>query len=745
MSPDTADSMEFDETQLDIDDQFESTSGPNDLDPLISGGSLSSKFPTSSSLPSHSTSKHDNHTRSFQFHNTNSSSAESSAFISHPEAQSSDLDLSNMTDMDSSLTSMRESLAQLRVNSPDKDVSPWRRLRSAPPVPPSAQVAPLLAHFGPNSGSNFGLLAPRLEPPGRLGLGSSPTKPGRFEADLFKPDRDKPDRFEKAGQFEKPHRLDPLGSGSAARIDDLTKQITDYRIQIRLLRQFIHRLVQRLRVDGNGLDVAEQSFVQEFASPTSDLAGQDERFDEILKLNEDLYASLEAFQAQIRDKDKEIADLRSTNSQYETALDSIIREHGENPPSSIAERVLILRLAIHNHMLESIAKIEQLLNSQNDEIAALNARLGKEAASAESAQTQLRQIVDKVSTLEPNSTALNADEDVSEAVSKRLDHHHSLVEKLTHELKSVTQELETATQELEALRKSVPEASETHLEEALKSAVLQFEAQEEESQRKIAALNSQIASLRLLLTKLRDEESKDLHTKQELEKSVEKQRVLRAEKVRLSHQVQSLLEDKESATSTIERLNKKLAAYKSQSTLPEASSEYQLFQFDVEQFLKMLASFEKIADDSSLRDPKRHFQNLQQANLHADLLPSHRFVFKYLSRAVDVLVNDHVKLLLKEAEVSQHHNDYMTKLQKRIDELSRANDSLSKQLDDLEDGQSASESTMTSPRAKLRIDELVSRWKAEREARVYENREASRRVKELETENAKLRAELYRS
>ena len=135
MSPDTADSMEFDETQLDIDDQFENTSGPNDLDPLISGGSLSSKFPASSSLPSHSTSKHDNHTRSFQFHNTNSSSAESSAFISHPEAQSSDLDLSNMTDMDSSLTSMRESLAQLRVNSPDKDVSPWRRCRHQPRWP----------------------------------------------------------------------------------------------------------------------------------------------------------------------------------------------------------------------------------------------------------------------------------------------------------------------------------------------------------------------------------------------------------------------------------------------------------------------------------------------------------------------------------------------------------------------------------------------------------------------------------
>ena len=737
--PDTRDSMEFDETQLDIGDQFESTSGPIDHTGEVS---LSSKFPESSSLPSHSTSKQDNYSRSSEFQDNHSSSAESSAFISHPEAHSSDLDLSNVTDMDSSLTSMRESLAQLRVNSPqDKsDVSPWRRLRSAQPLPSAPKFA-LLAG------------APRLEPPNlnrvelsrfspqsKFGPGYGPSLSGSGPSyePLYEPHLSLADRWSPT----KPVRNGFDASvNSVSRIDELTKQITDYRIQIRLLRQFIHRLVQRLRDDGNGLDVAEQSFVQELASPTSELAGHDERFDEILKLNEDLYASLEAFEAQIREKDKDIENLKSTNSQYENALDSIIREHGQTPPSSISERVLMLRLAIHEHLLGSMAKIEQLLNSQNDEIAALNARLKKEAASAESAQDNMRQIIEKVSALEePNSSILDADgEDVQAAVSKRLDRHHSLVEKLTAELETFRAQVAS-----EGSREK-----ERELEEALKLAVLQFEAQEEESQQKIAALNSQIASLRLLITKLRDEESRDLQTKQELEKAVEKQRVLRAEKVRLSHQVQSLLEDKESATSTIEQLKKKLSTYKSRSALPDTNSEHQLVQFDVEQFLKMLTSFEKIADDSSLKDPKKHFHSLQQATFHGlatELLPSHRFVFKYLSRAVDVLVNDHVKLLLKEAEVSQLHNDYVTKLQRRIDELSRANDSLSKQLDDLEEGQSAvSDSTMTSPRAKLRIDELVSRWKAEREARVYENREASRRVKELEIENAKLRAELHRS
>ena len=42
----------------------------------------------------------------------------------------------------------------------------------------------------------------------------------------------------------------------------------------------------------------------------------------------------------------------------------------------------------------------------------------------------------------------------------------------------------------------------------------------------------------------------------------------------------------------------------------------------------------------------------------------------------------------------------------------------------------------------MRITELTNRWKAEREARVYENQEAKKRLKELDRENARLRQEL---
>ncbi|EGV64968.1 hypothetical protein CANTEDRAFT_113713 [Yamadazyma tenuis ATCC 10573] len=120
----------------------------------------------------------------------------------------------------------------------------------------------------------------------------------------------------------------------------------------------------------------------------------------------------------------------------------------------------------------------------------------------------------------------------------------------------------------------------------------------------------------------------------------------------------------------------------------------------------------------------------------------HKAVFDYFTRAVDVIVNDHVKLLLKENEDTAKSGEYVNKLHKRIDELNRLNDELSRSMESSNASNEYSESSISSPRAELRIDELNRRWKAEREARVYENHEAERRLKELEQENTRLREQL---
>lgn len=688
------DSMEFDETQLQGEEQFEHT----DLDP-----SNHTSFPqnrNSLSFASNSFSKSYSIHHDHDFYGDPSSAGESSAFISHPEAHSSDLDLSNATDLDSSLTSMRESLAQLRVTSPQNkpDVSPWRRLRSSQPPLPAPK-------FSLSQG------APKLGPPS---LTSSDSHSKNV-----------------------PYSSETSGN-TAAQISHLSNQVTDYRIQIRLLRRFIQRMVQRFRDEGNNLDLAEELFVQELKDSPS-LNGHDERFDEILKLNEDLYASLEAFEAQIKDKDNELGRYKAANKEYQHALDSLIRELGQEPPDNTAERLQMLRKAYHEHHLASMAKIEQLLDHQNTEIAALNARVESELAAARAASEDFRQIIDKMNSMRDSNTEIvdPTDKNAKDILTRQLDSHYDTEKRLQREIDTLRSQ-------------NTDQAKQIKLEQELETALQDAALTKEESERKIASLNSQIANLRELVSKLRDEQAQHELHERELDAAVEKERVLRAEKVRLSHQVQALLEEKESATSAIDRLSKKLAAYKSRGTLPDASKELLLFLFDLDQFLKMLTSFEKIADDSSLKEPKHHLAALQktlrlgQFTL-TDSMSSHLYVFKYLARAVDVLVNDHVKLLLKEAEVNQQSNEYVSKLQKRIDDLSRANDSLSRQLDDLEDGKSVESDPQASPRARLRIDELLSRWKAEREARVYENREASRRVRELETENAKLRAQLSKT
>lgn len=539
------------------------------------------------------------------------------------------------------------------------------------------------------------------------------------------------------------------------------KQITDYRIQIRLLRQFVQRLVQRLQEDGGDLNLAELHFVQGLlGSPSkSGLAGQD-RFDEILKLNEDLYASLETFETeireqkrdirerdeQLREKDEEIKEKDLRLRALENALDSILRDLGQSPPLDIDERISVVKSALQEHLQGSMEKIERLLASQKSEVQNLNQRLTQETTATKEARSHLSEVLRKLSQNSGSaSTSAVSDSDLS--LAETLSTIFALLDTQSSSLKLLEVKVQSLLTQLEAHQDDQENQDEL---EAMKAANLRAEKVQNEAEAKISLLTSQLTALRQEYAKLNDRNNSDVQVKQLLDEAVDRQRALRAEKIRLSHQVQALEEERTSANATIERLTKK-AAGKSADVQPAGDSS--MLRFDVDQFQRMLASFEKIADDSSLKEPKKHFQYLQklsdtpEAIADASAATSHRSVFKYLARAADVLVNDHIKLLLKEADVGHQHSEYVKKLQNRIDELGRANDLLAKQLDDME-GDTApdmGDTTTTSPRARLRIDELLSRWKSERETRVYENREAGRRVRELENENARLRAELYRS
>lgn len=100
----------------------------------------------------------------------------------------------------------------------------------------------------------------------------------------------------------------------------------------------------------------------------------------------------------------------------------------------------------------------------------------------------------------------------------------------------------------------------------------------------------------------------------------------------------------------------------------------EVLQFDLRNFLKMLKSLDKIADDKSVETPTRKVEILSKKlrsneNIMEDtnyVRELHKSVFDYFSTALEMLVNEHVKVLLNESEDS---NGYVDKLLKHIDEL----------------------------------------------------------------------------
>ncbi|CAI5760250.1 unnamed protein product [Candida verbasci] len=151
--------------------------------------------------------------------------------------------------------------------------------------------------------------------------------------------------------------------------------------------------------------------------------------------------------------------------------------------------------------------------------------------------------------------------------------------------------------------------------------------------------------------------------------------------------------------------------------------EYQyidLLSFDILEFSKLINSYNKIADDTSLRDPRLKFEKLNR-KLNQDIFENiayirekHKSIFEYFIRATDILINDHIKLLLKE------NTNELTQLRNELTRLNNENYEL----------RSRNEGGIS----KLRLDDLRNKWKLEREKRIIEDRENKKRFKELELE-----------
>lgn len=168
-----------------------------------------------------------------------------------------------------------------------------------------------------------------------------------------------------------------------------------------------------------------------------------------------------------------------------------------------------------------------------------------------------------------------------------------------------------------------------------------------------------------------------------------------------------------------------------------------LLKFDLSEFQKLIQSLNKVAEDESLLNPVKKYERIKKA-LVGDIDESsirimrenHKSVFEYFVRATDILINNYVRLLL--AENCEQSTE---KLEKQMTKLKEQNSLLKNELEKLyKQVQESAITEMESATSRLRLDDMRQKWKAERERRLMEDREAQKRYSELRSEIARLQS-----
>ncbi|KAG2732078.1 hypothetical protein G9P44_004495 [Scheffersomyces stipitis] len=631
-----------------------------------------------------------------------------------------------------------------------------------------------------------------------------------------------------------------------SKIDDLNKQVTSYRIQIQMLKQFLQKIIDRAReLNQPGFDLEELQHIQNDlhglspahsvkSSYRAEYDNLQQDYNEIFQLNQDLYANLESFQSQLHDKEIQL----QASSQYiedcSYTLDEILQTLIIDPATSLSSRqallqclktktskievkLQVLKLELNtrletnqtsyvsppasDHGIQkpkedtafSVELIEQLtttvnsledkFNKQKFETEKLEQDLFKEAEDSKAIKKNFQMISEKFSqlcrTIDENETDNNLREENARLLTQLEDHKSKLQQYQEQEKennfsismsKSSSKNSSSSSKNEDSLREELLELKRAYdaLSEEFDELTNQQKKYKEDKENTITSLTNQLQRKQSEISAYRGEEKITEKLRLDLEIAVEKQRKLNAEKIKLSYAVDTLKSKEESLKSTIESLTQKVTElavvnHGSDSTAAKRQFnvlEYQfseLLSFDLVEFQKLIKSFNKIADDASLKDPKKKFENLRKRVVEKEdstpwenheidyIRDQHKSIFEYFARAIDILVNDHVRLLLRENDhqLKGAHKDAMNELQQRIRNLEMEKNTLYKQIETYE--QELELDYDDSPISKLRMEDLRYKWKAERERRVIEDKEAQRRFRELEAENSRLREKLSSS
>lgn len=541
--------------------------------------------------------------------------------------------------------------------------------------------------------------------------------------------------------------------------ENLIKMLTDCKIQLKLYQDFLQELISK-----NSLDVGD--FDDLHNSLKTQKSGKESRENEDMAiLIEDLYASLEEAQGKWMESEKRAGLLK-------LALSNLAVHFG----------------LLHQEPLDQAEHIKHVLEEQNEELARLRAnakaqedeinRLKDSASKTEQEMVSLKAEFEQKS---PGSEEVKGLRDFIEQQKEEIERYrlsseesqkaralaeqrpeHSEIESLKAQLEeqnakiiklqALNENKDTLSKEqgkeIDRLRVSGGEIEEkfaeyehridqlqreaNSLRDASRSSVGDLDKEREaemyrllyqETQQKLDTLEDSLSErISALSNQLSNKKKELLSMKSELlrlensEKDLQAaERVLKSEKSQLFHQVEKLTKEKEALAA------KKAEQNGSLQHLVDAQETFQdLFAYDVETFSQMFKYYGQISQDDSLEEPRRSLHAMisvvnsgvrvleQPSPTVIENLENHEYLSRFFRKATEKLVIDYLSC---------------------FGELEPA----------------ASKATPKKTTDNLRIEELMSRLKRERETRKYENEQAKARFADLEAEISRLRRRLLKS
>lgn len=564
-------------------------------------------------------------------------------------------------------------------------------------------------------------------------------------------------------------------TSSTKRLEELTKQLTNCKIQLKLYEKFLQDLIDRRQIDIGELSEFHGNFTGKSISVL------EQEHADMCALVEDLYASLEEFQGKWRDADKRVSDLDYTIRELAIEVSDLLNSIGDkldidprNEPRAYLEKALpslkeIIDAAVketnekHQKTIQSIKEEYETYKKENFNATRMLREQLLEIAKWKNDYGDLKEKFDELKNHSDDSEFKKL-----QSENDRLSSLNQVVDDKLHKYQVMINQLQKEVNEFKDLSRkgSLPDLSDpsvyTSLRDRDRYLLLQrdydnlqrlygnmaseFERFKETSASTISSLTNQLNNRKRDIISLRAERAVSDNIEHDLGNALEKQRVLTSEKMKLAWQVDTLTKDKASLESALDRMTQKVAGLgvkdgeeSHKQLLDSARQQFEtLFRLDVWEFQRLFKSFNKIADDSSLEGPKLKINTLVQAvsgktplenpGELSSLKDYHKSVFDYFARAVETIVNDHIRLLLKESEIEKNSSNLQVK-------------KLEDKIASLEKQEELAQSKQT-PGLILRIEELTNRWKVEREARVHDNEQAKRRLQQLEEENMRLRGSI---